>query len=81
MGEGSNEKAPVLSVVPGKPDHEIAEDYKREVMEKIAPVLEMLNAAKRSGFFITFAITDGGMNDLNGRRDVVGLQIIKLTVF
>ena len=81
QGEGGGNAAPVLSVVPGRPDHEVAENYKRQLIEKMAPAMELMNQAKRAGFFINFAVTDGGINDLNGRREIVGLQVIKLAIF
>ena len=65
-----NEK--VMSLVPNKPDAEVAQEYKQRAMELYKPMLELLNEAHKNGFVINIqaGVTPMGIQ-------ITNLQVLK----
>ena len=70
-----NEPQP-LSIVPGRTDKELAEDFRKRAIEVLAPVIELMNEAKRAGFDLGFQI-DNGQSRVDGKRALAMLMLTK----
>ena len=63
----------VASLVPTRPDADLAREHKARITEALQPVLEELSAAKRQGFDVQFSVN----TDATGRSFLGMLRLVK----
>ena len=62
-----------ISLVPTRPDADLAREHKARITEALQPVLEELSAAKRQGFDVQFSVN----TDATGRSFLGMLRLVK----
>lgn len=60
-------------LVPTKPDADVAEEFKKEMVAALAPVADIVERAKKQGFIIQFNLSAGPL----GPIAITQLQIMK----
>lgn len=66
--------AELLKMIPTKPDAELAEDFKKRLMEVYAPVLSLLDEINAAGFQANINTAFGPL----GKQAIAHLAIIKV---
>ena len=72
-GAGGGGSGPIPTIVPGKSDKEIAEDFRRRMIEVHGPVLKLHDEMNAAGFMALQSIGLGGL----GTHVITQLQIVK----
>lgn len=62
-----------VTIVPGKPDADLAADYKSQMESALTQVCNIVNDAKANGLIITYGTGDGPM----GRHVISNLIIAR----
>ena len=63
----------VASIVPTKPDKELAEEFKQRTIEALRPLMAILDEATKHGFHVNFNLGE----DMIGRSVVQNISITK----
>ena len=63
-----------LTIIPGRPDKEMAEDFKRRMLEAAKPLCLLMDEVKAAGFTMTFSLGPDAM----GRSVVTQLGVSKV---
>jgi hypothetical protein len=63
-----------LSIVPGKPDVELAAEFKDRIVEVYGPILKLLDEINDAGFQVSISTTKGAL----GKQVIASLTIAKV---
>lgn len=63
----------IAELVPNKPDKEVAEELKQEVVKALTPVCDVLDKAIKAGFIVNFQIGPGAL----GKQVITSLILAK----
>jgi hypothetical protein len=53
----------VATIVPNRPDKEVAEEHKTKILATLKIVCDLIEAANKDGFEVTFSIQKGPMGN------------------